>query len=308
MLDRQVQRSCNGGMNRLPLKTQTLILRCLVEGNSVLSTARTADVTKNSVLKLLVDTGKACNAYQDRVLRDLPCKRIQVDEIWSFVYAKQRNVPKTKDAPKGAGDVWTWTAICADTKLVPSWTVGDRSSETAIEFMDDLRSRLADRVQLTSDGLRAYLDAVEGAFGGDVDYAMLVKLYGSAGGSSPETRYSPGECNGVRKRKISGKPDPKHVSTSYAERQNLTMRMSMRRFTRLTNAFSKKVENHVHSVSLHFMYYNFCRQHKSLEGITPAMAAGVTDHVWEVEDIVNLVNEARPKPGPRGSYKKRNSK
>ena len=205
-------------MNRLPLKTQKKIIQCLVEGNSVLATARIADVTKNSVLKLLVDAGRACHAYQDRVLRDLPCKRLQVDEIWPFIYAKQGNVPKAKEAPKGAGDAWTWTAICADTKLVPSWTVGDRSSETALEFMDDLRARLADRVQLTIDGLRAYLDAVEGAFGGDVDYAMLVKLYGSAGGSSPETRYSPGECNGIRKRKISGKPDPKHVSTSHAER------------------------------------------------------------------------------------------
>ena len=173
--------------------------------------------------------------------------------------------------------------------------------------MDDLRARMADRVQLTSDGHKAYLEAVEGAFGGDIDYAMLVKLYGSDGGISPEKRYSPAECTGTRKMKVSGKPDDAHISTSYVERQNLTMRMSMRRFTRLTNAFSKKIENHVHSVSLHFMYYNFCRQHKSLQGITPAMAAGVTDHLWEIEDIVRLVNEARPKPGPRGKYRKQNS-
>ena len=216
-------------------------------------------------------------------------------------------MPRTKNAPKDAGDAWTWTAICADTKLVPSWAIGDRSSETAIEFMDDLRARMADRVQLTSDGHKAYLEAVEGAFGGDIDYAMLVKLYGSDGGVSPEKRYSPAECTGTRKLKVSGNPDAAHISTSYVERSNLTMRMSMRRFTRLTNTFSKKIENHAHSVSLHFMYYNFCRQHKSLEGITPAMAAGVTDHLWEIEDIVRLVNEARPKPGPRGKYQKENS-
>ena len=274
---------------------------------SVRFTARTADVSKNTVMKLLVDAGKACSAFQARTLRNLPCKRIQVDEIWSFVYAKQGNVPSAKNAPKEAGDVWTWTAICADTKLVPSWAIGDRSSETAIEFMDDLRARMADRVQLTSDGHKAYLEAVEGAFGGDIDYAMLVKLYGSNGGASSEKRYSPAECTGTRKMKVSGKPDDAHISTSYVDRQNLTMRMSMRRFTRLTNALSKKIENHVHSVSLHFMYYNFCRQHKSLQGITPAMAARVTDHLWEIEDIVRLVNEARPKPGPRGKYQKENS-
>ena len=294
-------------MNRLPIKAQKDILRCLVEGNSVRSTARIAGVNKNTVLKLLVDAGKACSAYQNRVLQNLPCKRIQVDEIWAFVYAKQGNVPRAKHAPTEAGDVWTWTAICADTKLVPSWAIGDRSSETAIEFMDDLRARMADRVQLTSDGHKAYLEAVEGAFGGDIDYAMLVKLYGSDGGVSSEKRYSPAECTGTRKMKVSGKPDDAHISTSYVERQNLTMRMSMRRFTRLTNAFSKKIENHVHSVSFHFMFYNFCRQRKSLDGISPAMAAGVTDHLWEIEDIVNLVNTARPKPGPRGKYQKQNS-
>ena len=292
-------------MNTLPLTTQTLIIRCLVEGMSIRATARTSDTSKNTVAKLLVDAGKACSTYQDCAFRNLSCKRIQVDEIWSFVYAKQKNVPHAQAAPEGAGDVWTWTAICADTKLVPSWIVGDRSSETATDFMNDLCDRLARRVQLTSDGHKPYLEAVEDAFGADIDYAMLVKLYGSEGGTSPEKRYSPAECTGARMLQVEGNPDPAHISTSYAERNNLTMRMSMRRFTRLTNAFSKKIENHSHSVSLHFMYYNFCRQHKSLDGITPAMAAGVTEHLWDIEDIVRLVNEARPKPGPRGIYKRK---
>ena len=294
-------------MNKLPLKTRKLIIRCLVEGQSIRATTRTADVSKNTVTKLLIDAGKACAEYQDKALRDLPCKRIQVDEIWSFIYAKQKNVARAKSAPPEAGDVWTWTAIDADTKLVPSWRVGDRSGETAIDLMDDLRGRLANRVQLTSDGHKAYLEAVEGAFGGDVDYAQLVKLYGSEGGVSSDKRYSPAECTGIRKRRVEGNPDLAHVSTSYVERNNLTMRMSMRRFTRLTNAFSKKIENHTHSVALHFMYYNFCRQYKSLDGISPAMAAGVTDRLWDIEDIVRLIDEAAPKPGPRSPYKKRNS-
>ena len=292
-------------MNKLNTKTRKLIIRCLVEGQSIRATARTADVSKNTVTKLLIDAGKACADYQDKVLRDLPCHRIQVDEVWSFIYAKEKNVARAKSAPVEAGDVWTWTAICADTKLVPSWRVGDRSGETAIDFMDDLRPRLVNRVQLTSDGHKAYLEAVEGAFGGDVDYAQLIKLYGSEGGVSSDKRYSPAECTGIRKRRVEGNPDLAHVSTSYVERNNLTMRMSMRRFTRLTNAFSKKIENHTHSVALHFMYYNFCRQHKSLDGISPAMAAGVTDRLWDIEDIVRLIDEAAPKPGPRScpSYK-----
>ena len=292
-------------MNKLPLATRSLILRLLVEGNSIRATARIADVSKNTVTKLLIDTSKACEAFQDKTLRDLPCKRIQVDEIWSFVYAKEKNVARAKAAPAEAGDVWTWTAICADTKLVPSWRVGDRSGETAIELMDDLRARLASRVQLTTDGLKAYLEAVEGAFGGDVDYAQLVKLYGSLdAGRDAARRYSPAECTGIIKRKIEGNPDPAAVSTSYVERNNLTMRMSIRRFTRLTNAFSKKIENHTYSVALHFMHYNFCRIHGSLR-VTPAMAAGVTDRLWDIEDIVRLVDEAAPKPKPRGPYKKR---
>ena len=292
-------------MNKLDTKTRKLIIRCLVEGQSIRATARTADVSKNTVAKLLIDSGKACADYQDKMLRDLPCERIQVDEIWAFIYAKEKNVARAKAAPADAGDVWTWTAICADTKIVPSWRVGDRSGATAIEFMDDLRSRLANRVQLTSDGHRAYLEAVEGAFGGDVDYAQIVKLYGEA--PEAQKRYSPAACVGARKRRVEGNPDPAHVSTSYAERNNLTMRMSIRRFTRLTNAFSKKIENHTHSVAFHFMYYNFCRQHQSLGGISPAMAAGVTDRLWDIEDMVRLVEEAAPKPGPRGPYRNRNS-
>ena len=275
-------------MNQLHANRRALVLRCLVEGMSLRATARTADVSKNTVVKLLVDAGKACSEYQSRVLRDLPCRRIEVDEIWSFVYAKEKNVPRAKNAPPEAGDVWTWTAICADTKLVPSWRIGDRSSATAIEFLDDLRARLANRVQLTSDGHRAYLDAVEGAFGGDVDFAMLIKLYGGVQGKDSGTRYSPAQCTGIRRNVISGDPDPELVSTSYVERQNLTMRMSMRRFTRLTNAFSKKVENHGYAVALHFMYYNFCRIHRTLR-VTPALEAGVTDRLWEISDIVKLV-------------------
>ena len=289
-----------------PKKCQLgLSSRCLVEGMSIRSTARTADVSKNTVVKLLVDAGKACAAYQDWALCDLPCRRIQVDEVWSFVYSKAANVERAKSAPAEAGDVWMWTAMDAETKLVPSWRVGDRSGETAIDFMDDLRGRLANRGQLTSDGHKAYLEAVEGAFGGDIDYAMLVKMYGAEGGVSSEKRYSPAQCTGIRKRRIEGSPDPAHVSTSYVERNNLTMRMSMRRFTRLTNAFSKKIENHAHSVALHFMYYNFCRQHKSLNGISPAMAADVTDRLWNIEGIVRLVDEAAPKPQRPTAYRNR---
>lgn len=290
-------------MNKLPSKTRTLILRCLVEGMSIRSTARTADVSKNTVTKLLIDAGKACADYQDKALRDLPCQRIQVDEIWSFIYAKAKNVAKAKAAPADAGDVWTWTAICADTKLVPSWLVADRSSASAIEFMDDLAGRLTNRVQLSSDGHKPYLEAVEGAFGGDIDYAVIHKIYGTDP-QAPRGRYSPPICTGVKVHRIEGNPDPAHISTSYAERQNLTMRMSMRRFTRLTNAFSKKVENHAHSVALHFMHYNFCRIHRTLK-VTPAMAAGVTDRLWDIEDIVAVIEAAEPMPKQRGPYGKR---
>jgi IS1 family transposase len=214
----------------------------------------------------------------------LRCKRIQCDEIWSFVYAKEKNVPADGKGEFGFGDVWTWTAIDADTKLVPLFMVGNRDGQSARIFIEDLKDRLASRVQLTTDGHRAYLDAVEGAFGADVDYAMLVKIYGA---TQEETRYSPAECIGSQRQAISGNPDPKHISTSYAERQNLTMRMGMRRFTRLTNAFSKKVENHAYQVALHFMYYNFARIHKTLR-VTPAMEAGISDHVWTLEEISDL--------------------
>ena len=292
-------------MNKLPSKTRALILRCLVEGNSIRSTARLADVSKNTVNKLLIEAGKVCSAYQDKALRDLPCERVQVDEIWSFVYAKQKNDEKAKAAPADAGDVWTWTAICADTKLVPSWLVADRSGASAIEFMDDLAGRLSHRVQLSSDGHKPYLEAVEGAFGGDIDYAVIHKIYGTDP-QAPRGRYSPPVCTGVDIKRIEGNPDPAHISTSYAERQNLTMRMSMRRFTRLTNAFSKKVENHTHSVALHFMHYNFCRIHRTLK-VTPAMAAGVTDRLWDIEDIVAVIDAAAPAPKKRGPYRKRNA-
>ncbi len=244
-------------------------------------------VARNTVTSLLVDLGAVCSEYQDLVMRNLPCKRLQADEIWSFCYSKAKNVPIEKQGQFGFGDVWTWTAICADTKLVPTWYVGDRGAWSAWEFMQDIAPRLADRVQLTTDGYRVYLEAVDEAFRGSVDYAMLVKIYGKDE-SEPETRYSPAKCNGTKKAVQSGNPDPKHISTSYAERQNLTMRMSMRRFTRLTNAFSKKVENLAAAVSLYFMHYNFVRIHQTLK-ITPAMAAGVTDRLWEVSDIVGLL-------------------
>ena len=232
-----------------------------------------------------IPTGSACLDYQDQILRNLSCKRMQCDEIWSFVYAKQKNVPEIKRGLFGFGDVWTWVAICADTKLIPCWHVGSRDADSAKLFMNDLAGRLTQRVQLTTDGHKVYLDAVAGAFGTDVDYAQLVKLYGPA--PEQEKRYSPAQCNGTKRQKVNGKPDKAHVSTGFVERQNLTMRMHMRRFTRLTNAFSKKLENHVHAISLHYMYYNFGRIHKTLR-VTPAMEAGVSDHVWTLDEIAEL--------------------
>ena len=245
-------------------------------------------VSKNTVAKLLLEAGAACAVYQDKHLRNLNCERVQCDEIWSFVGAKDKNVPADKQGKFGFGSVWTWTAIDADSKLICSWMVGGRDAEAAYMFMQDLASRLSNRVQLTTDGHMAYLSAVENAFGNDIDYAMLMKVYGAA--RETEARYSPAECIGCQKKEITGKPDAKHVSTSYVERQNLTMRMHMRRFTRLTNAFSKKLENHIAAIALHFMYYNFVRIHQTLR-VTPAMAAGVTDRVWEIADIVKLVEE-----------------
>jgi IS1 family transposase len=274
-------------MNRLPLKDRAQILHLLVEGNAIRAISRITGKSKNTVTKLLRDVGSACLDYQDEVLRNLPCKRLQCDEIWSFCYAKERNVPEDKRGEFGFGDVWTWTAICADTKLVPCWHIGRRNALDAREFMSDLAGRLKSRVQLTTDGHTPYLEAVEGAFGGDIDYAMLIKLYGQA--PDGQRRYSPPVCVGADARKVTGKPNGDHISTSYVERQNLTMRMHMRRFTRLTNAFSKKVENLAHAVSLHFMYYNFAKIHSSLR-VTPAMEAGISDHVWSLEEIATLAD------------------
>lgn len=266
------------------------------------SISRVADVSINTVSKLLVDAGRACAAFHDDQVRDVSARRVQVDEIWSFVYSKQKNVAKAKRLDLAYGDVWTWTGLDADSKLIVSWLVGGRDGDYALAFMDDLAKRLANRVQLTSDGHKAYLEAVEGAFGGNIDYAMLVKMYGAAP-ESAKGRYSPAECIGARKTPIEGNPDPKHVSTSYAERQNLTMRMQMRRFTRLTNAFSKKFENHMHMVALYTVWYNFVRQHKAHK-LSPAMAAGVSDHLWSMEEIAEMIDATLPKPGRRGSYKK----
>lgn len=274
-------------MNQLTQAKRVQIIAALVEGNSIRATCRMTDVAKGTVLKLLVDLGKACAQYQDEHLRNLPCKSIQCDEIWSFCYAKEKNVPEEYKGKLGFGDVWTWTALCADTKLIPSFLVGERTALYARKFIDDLASRLANRVQLTTDSHKAYLTAVDNAFGIDIDYAMLDKLYATP--PTPDVhRYSPANCCGIRKRKIKGNPDMSKVSTSYVERQNLTMRMQMRRYTRLTNAFSKKLENQAHAVALHFMHYNFCRIHQSLR-VTPAMQAGIADHVWSLEELAGLI-------------------
>ncbi|MFC1869897.1 IS1 family transposase [Chloroflexota bacterium] len=277
-------------MNKLSIERQAQVIKVLCEGNSIRSTARITDTAINTVINILRRTGDACAKYQDIHLRNLPCKTIQCDEIWSFCYAKQKNVPEKNQGRFGYGDVWTWTAIDADTKLVPSWMVGLRDASCADIFIKDLQSRLANRVQLTTDGYKVYLNAIEDTFGASIDYAMLVKLYGTE--PAGEARYSPAKCTGVNHRTVTGNPDPKLISTSFAERQNLTMRMSMRRFTRLTNAFSKKIENHTYAIALYFMHYNFVRPHKSLANPyprTPAMAAGVSDHFWTIEEIVKLI-------------------
>lgn len=298
-------------MNKLSLAKRTQILAMLCEGSSMRSISRVADVSINTVSKLLVEAGEACLAIHDEHVRGVKASRIQCDEIWSFCYAKAKNVEAAKAAPDGAGDVWTWTAIDADSKLMVAYFVGDRGAESAMVLMDDLRTRLANRVQLTTDGHSAYLEAVEGAFGADVDYAQLVKLYGVADkGRTAEVRYSPMECTGIRKRTVEGRPDGRHISTSHVERMNLSIRMQNRRFTRLTNAFSKKLDNHIHALALYFAFYNFCRIHKSLR-MSPAMAAGITDRLWSLEDIVAKIDEAAPPPkarapyGKRGPYKKR---
>lgn len=290
-------------MNKAPLKTRVQILSMLCEGASMRSISRVADVSINTVSKLLIDAGRACDAFHDEMVRDVSAKRIQCDEIWSFTYAKAKNVPTAKAAPEGAGDTWTWTALDSDSKLIVSYLVGGRDSEYAMAFMDDLRARLATRVQLTTDGLKAYLEAVEGAFGGDIDYAMLIKLYGEPASRTDQRRYSPAECTGARRERIEGDPDMSKASTSHVERHNLSMRMHMRRFTRLTNAFSKKFENHCHMVALYTVFYNFCRIHKSLK-VTPATAAGVTDRLWSMEEIVALIDARAPKPGRPKTYRK----
>lgn len=276
--------------NVLSNSDRAAVVSALVEGNSIRATSRMTGVARNTVTKLLLDLAKVCAAYSDEHLRDLPCKRLQVDEIWAFCYAKAKNVPVEKMGTFGYGDVWTFCAIDADTKLVPSWLVGSRDLGSATELMQDLAGRLVGRVQITTDGLKAYVSAVEDAFGGDVDFAQLHKIYAAAP-NGPETRYSPAECTGCEKRVVTGNPERNHVSTSYVERQNLTMRMSMRRFTRLTNGFSKKVENHAAAVALHFFHYNFCRPHLSLKGRTPAMAAGVADAKWTVSELIGLLSD-----------------
>lgn len=275
-------------MNKLNKAKQIQIISALVEGNSLRATARMCEVAFNTVLKLVPQIGAACMEYQNKTLRNLTSKRIQCDEIWSFVGAKEKNTSAEKKV-EGWGDIWTWVAIDPDTKLVPSFMVGGRGARTAKLFMDDLAGRLANRVQLTTDGHRVYLQAVEDSFGSEIDYAMLIKLYGND--SEAETRYSPAECIGTQTVGITGRPDPKHISTSFVERQNLTMRMKMRRFTRLTNAFSKKAENHMWAIALHYMHYNFCRVHQTLR-VTPAMEAGVAGHIWSIEELVELLDRS----------------
>ena len=278
-------------MNKLSNERRVQVVKALVEGNSINGIVRMTGVAKNTVLKLLADLGSKCLDYQEATLRNLNLRYLQCDEIWEFCYAKEKNVPADKKGTFGFGDVWTWMALCADCKLVPSWLVAKRDAGSAFHFINDLAGRLAHRVQLTTDGFRVYLEAVEGAFGSEIDYAMLVKMYG-ADPAADQTRYSPAKCIGAVQQRITGNPDPAHVSTSYVERANLTMRMSMRRFTRLTNAFSKKVGNQAAAVNLYAMHYNFGRIHQTLR-VTPAMEAGISDHVWSIDDIVALLDRPR---------------
>ena len=275
-------------MNRMDTARRAAVIRCLIEGNSINSTVRMTGTAKNTVLKLLVEIGSACSAFLDERMRNLKCERLQADEAWSFCYAKQRNVTPEIAEERIAGDVWAWVAIDADTKIIPTWRLGRRDSETATEFIQDLASRLANRVQLTTDGLKVYVSAVLGAFGDAIDYSILHKIYGAT--PAGEARYSPAKCIGCERLRVIGGPDPRHISTSYIERQNLTMRMSMRRFTRLTNGFSKKIENHSASVALYMMYYNYGRRHATLK-TSPAVAAGLTDHIWSIEEIIGLLEQ-----------------
>ena len=282
-------------MNRLDTATRARVISCLVEGCSLRSTCRMTGVAMNTVLKLLIDLGTACDAFQDKTLRGLSTKRVQADEIWSFCYAKEKNVPESLKGVPGIGSVWTWTAIDADTKVIITWYIGGRDAYCANHFMLDLASRVDGRIQLTTDSLKSYRYATTLAFGGSIDYAQLIKIYAGGEGTGPDTKYSQPECCGVKIDVRHGFPDPEHVSTSYVERQNLTMRMSNRRFTRLTNAHSKKIENHEAATALQFMFYNFCRPHMTLTkgGVrtTPAMAAGVADHVWGLGEVIALLPE-----------------
>lgn len=286
-------------MNKLPIQKKVQIINMLVEGSSLRATSRVCDVSINTVTKLLVEVGRACEKFHDETVIGVKSKRIEADEIWSFVYSKDKNVPDGME--ESAGDVWTWTALDADSKLLVSWMVGGRDAETAQDFMYVLSTRIVDRVQLITDGLPTYIEAVTNNFGSQIDFAQLVKIYGTAtGGTATERKYSPNVCKGIKKTVVCGNPDEGLISTSYVERQNLTMRMHMRRFSRLTNAFSKKVENHCHAIAVHFVYYNFIKQNKTLR-VTPAMAAGLIKHFMSIEDIVKLVPEEAPKA--RGNYK-----
>lgn len=306
MLDAKQKVHYQEGMsNKLPLAKRVQILSMLVEGSSMRSISRVADVSINTVSKLLAEAGEACIAHHDATVRSVKAKRVQCDEIWSFVYAKKRNVEGAKAAPEGAGDCWTWTAIDSESKLIVSYLVGKRDADCAHDFMQGVAARLANRVQLTTDALKSYLDAVEDAFGGDIDYAKLVKLYGE--GPSSAGRYSPAICTGTIKERMMGAPDMAHVSTSHVERQNLSMRMGMRRFTRLTNAFSKKIESHEHAIALYFTHYNFVRMHKTIR-CSPAMAAGLSTTLWNMEDIVKLIDARAEAPKSRGPYKPRQPK
>lgn len=294
-------------VNRLTQKQRSQILGMMVEGVSMRSITRLTGASKNTVAKLLKDAGEACIAYHDEHVRNLQCKVVQCDEIWSFVAKKEKNIRTGDEKLQGMGDAWTWTAIDSDSKLIASWAVGQRNAITAREFMSDLASRLATRMQLTTDGFKAYLKAVESAFGSEIDYAMLVKLYGLPQGHQHERKYSPNECCGAIATAICGNPEADRVSTSHVERSNLSMRMGMRRFTRLTNGFSKKVEAHEHALAIYFMHYNFARIHSSIR-VSPAMAAGVTDTLWSMDDIVALVEAREAAPKKRGPYKKRAEK
>ena len=292
-------------MNKLDTAKRAQILTLLCEGMSMRATSRVADVSINTVAKILAEAGEACIAFHDETVRGVASKRVQCDEIWAFCYSKQKNVEAAKAAPAEAGDLWTWTALDADSKLIVSYLVGGRDAGYAHEFMQDVASRLTTRVQMTTDGLKSYLEAVEGAFGADIDYAQLIKLYGESAGAPG--RYSPAECTGIKKIRVEGRPDPAHLSTSYVERANLTMRMQMRRFTRLTNGFSKKAESHLHMVALYTVWYNFCRMHKTLR-CSPAMAAGINKTLWSMTDVVAMMDARAEAPKPRGPYKPRHPK